>query len=169
LILEIVTYPDKRLKDTSTEIEVFDDELSTLLDSMNDTMKSREGIGLAGIQVGVPKRVFIINVPDGDGNISEENLIEVVNPKIVDKHGEIKYEEGCLSLPNYFEEVKRADKIDVSFQNRFGEKVEISLSGLSAVAFQHELDHLNGKLFVERVSYMKKRKFEKEWKRKKRG
>jgi peptide deformylase len=165
LILDIVTYPDERLKKSSSEVENFDENLHKLLDDMRDTMMSRKGIGLAGVQIGVLKRVFIINIPDEDNFYSEEDLIEVINPEILEKHGEKSYEEGCLSIPEYFETVKRADKINVSFKDRNGNLIEKRLSGLLAIAFQHELDHLNGRLFVERVSFMKKRKFEKEWKR----
>jgi peptide deformylase len=168
LILEILKYPDSRLKQISTEVKKFDDELYKILDDMRDTMMSRNGVGLAGVQVGILKRVFIINIPDEENHYSKENLIEAINPEIVLKTGETSYEEGCLSIPEYFETVKRAEKIDVAFTDRNGNRVEKRLSGLTAIAFQHELDHLNGKVFVERVSYMKKRKFEKEWKKRER-
>jgi peptide deformylase len=163
LILEIVTHPDKRLKGKSKEVEKFDEKLHTLLDNMFDTMNSREGIGLAGIQIGVPKRVFITYIQNGED--TEPTLTEFINPKILAESGVLSYEEGCLSIPSYFEKVDRAETINVSYQNRYGEEQNSTLHGLNAVAFQHELDHLNGKLFVERVSYMKRKKFEKEWKR----
>ncbi|EJF06897.1 peptide deformylase [Thiovulum sp. ES] len=165
MILEIVKYPDNRLKHKSTEIENFDDELHSFLDDMRETMIARNGIGLAGVQVGILKRVFIINIPNEENEYSDENLLEVINPKIVEKYGNTSYEEGCLSIPEYFETVQRAEKIDVSFFDRHGNEQRKRLSGLHAIAFQHEFDHLNGRVFVERISYMKKRKFEKEWKK----
>lgn len=167
MILKILTYPNKKLKMVSETVKEFNSELHELLDNMNDTMIDKEGIGLASIQVGVPKRVFILNIPnEEDGTINPENLIEVINPEILDAKGSTVYEEGCLSLPKYYEEVKRADEIKVSFQNRYGVLEEMELAGLGAIAFQHELDHLNGKLFIERVSYLKRKKFDKEWKNK---
>jgi peptide deformylase len=167
VILKILTYPNKKLKMVSETVKEFNSELHELLDNMNDTMIDKEGIGLASIQVGVPKRVFILNIPnEEDGTINPENLIEVINPEILDAKGSTVYEEGCLSLPKYYEEVKRADEIKVSFQNRYGVLEEMELAGLGAIAFQHELDHLNGKLFIERVSYLKRKKFDKEWKNK---
>jgi peptide deformylase len=168
LILEIVKYPDSRLKQKSSEVENFDSKLHKTLSDMNETMIAQNGIGLAGVQVGILKRVFIINIPNEENEYSDENLLEVINPTIVEKYGNTSYEEGCLSIPEYFETVQRAEKIDVSFFDRHGNEQRKRLSGLHAIAFQHEFDHLNGRVFVERISYMKKRKFEKEWKKRSR-
>lgn len=165
MILDILIYPNSKLNMKSKTVEKFDDKLHTLLDNMNETMKSKDGIGLAGVQVGNLKNVFIINIPDKDNNQFPENLIEVVNPKILSSEGNVVYEEGCLSLPEFHEDVKRADKIEVEFQDRNGKIVKASFTDLSAIAFQHEFDHLQGKLFVERVSFLKRRKFQKEWKK----
>jgi len=165
VVLEILTYPNRVLKKRSKEVGVFDEELHKLLDDMNDTMILKKGIGLAAVQVGVLKRVFILNIPDENGEQHPENLIEVINPEILASDGEIVYEEGCLSIPQYYENVKRAETISVRFQNRNGETIEKILSDLDAIAFQHEFDHLDGHLFIERIGYMKRKKFEKEWKK----
>jgi len=165
LILDVKKYPDPVLKKSSKKVEKFDEELHTLLDNMNDTMLNNNGIGLASIQVGVPLQLFIMNVPDGEEQFPE-NLIEVINPEILESSGEVVYQEGCLSIPDYYEDVKRPNLIKVHFQDRFGKKLEEEFEGLHSIAFQHEFDHLNGKLFFERVSYMKRNKFKKEWKKK---
>jgi len=168
MIREVLVYPDRRLKVKSKKVEKFDEKLHTLLNDMNDTMVDRNGIGLAGIQIGKADNVFIMNIPNKDGDQFPENLLEIINPEIVSKSDEMKtYEEGCLSLPEYYEDVKRSNKIEVKFQNRFGEVQHQVLEDLTAIAFQHEFDHLNGKLFFERISYMKRKKFEKDWKKRK--
>jgi peptide deformylase len=153
------------LKEKSRAIEHFDSELHTLLDDMYETMLSREGIGLAAIQIGVPKRAFLLNIPDEEGMQSKENLVEVINPKVIEKHEETQYNEGCLSLPEFYEEVKRAKSLSVEYYTREGERIERRLEGLEAIAFQHESDHLDGVLFVDRLSLVKRKKFEKEWKK----
>jgi len=166
MILEILVYPNKKLRQKSKIVEKFDEKLHQLLDDMNDTMNDRKGIGLAGIQIGRTEQVFILNVPDDEKDENPQNLIEVINPKILSSSGSVTFEEGCLSLPEYYEDVKRAEDIEVEFQDRFGNIQNLSFSKLESIAFQHELDHLNGKLFFERVSYLKRKKFEKDWKRK---
>lgn len=169
MIREIVVYPDKRLKQRSKEVEKFDKELHTLLDDMNETMMAKNGVGLAAIQVGVPLRALIINIPDEEGNQKQENLIEVINPKILESKGSITYTEGCLSVPEYYDEVERAEWVKVEFFDRHGNKQIVETDGLLAVAFQHEMDHLDGHLFIEKLSFLKRKKFEKEWKKRKRG
>ena len=165
MIREIVTYPNRFLQKKSTEVEAFDKELHTLLDDMYETMIIKEGIGLAAVQIKVLKRIFIINVPDKDGEQNIDDLIEAINPEIIEATGEIIYEEGCLSVPGFLEEVKRPNEIKVRFYDRFGKPKTLLLDGLSAVAFQHEMDHLNGHLFIEKISYIKRKKFDKEWKK----
>ena len=165
MIRKIVVYPDKRLKQRSSEVAQFDHELHRLLDDMNDTMIAGDGIGLAAIQIGVPKRVLIINLPDEEGNQYPENLIEVINPVILEKKGSTTYTEGCLSVPDFYEDVERAEWIRVEFYDRHGEKKEIEADDLLAIAFQHEMDHLDGHLFIEKLSILKRKKFEKEWKK----
>ncbi|OQX72656.1 MAG: peptide deformylase [Campylobacteraceae bacterium 4484_4] len=164
--LPILVYPDKRLKQQSHPVTEFDAKLHKLLDDMNETMMASNGIGLAAIQVGEPIRALLINLPDEEGNQYPENLIEVINPVILEKKGSTTYTEGCLSVPEYYDDVERAEWVRVEFQDRHGEKKEIETDGLLAIAFQHEMDHLDGHLFIEKLSFLKRKKFEKEWKKK---
>ena len=177
MIREIVVYPDKRLKLISKEVTNFDGALHDLLDDMYDTMRAKNGVGLAAIQVGIDSRVLIINVPldDKEGeNYREEhsendqpkeNTLEMINPVIVEKDGSEKFQEGCLSIPGVYEEVERAKHVKVEYFDRNGEKHVIEDDEFLAVAIQHEMDHLDGKVFIEKLSYMKRKKFEKEWKK----
>jgi peptide deformylase len=161
-MLEVLTYPDKRLKQHSKLVENFDEKLHQIIDNMIVAMRAKEGIGLAAIQVGIPKRLLVIELLDEESKPCDK-VLEVINPEIIAHSGEQKYNEGCLSLPSYYEEVIRAASVSVKYQNRFGEILEISADGLLAVALQHEIDHLNGKLFFERLSILKRKKFEKEY------
>ncbi len=177
MIREILVYPDKRLKLISKEVEVFNGALHDLLDDMYETMRAKNGVGLAAIQVGVDQRVLIINVPleDKDGESygeehsendqPKENTLEMINPVIVEKDGREKFQEGCLSIPGVYEDVERAKHVKVEYFDRAGEKQSIEDDGFLAVAMQHEIDHLDGKVFIEKLSYIKRKKFEKEWKR----
>ena len=166
MIREIVVYPDKRLKKVSKPIETFDDKLHNLLDDMYETMIAKGGIGLAAIQVGVDLQALIINLVRDDEKQYKEDLVEVINPKILEADGEIVYQEGCLSVPGYYDDVKRAEHIKVSFFDRHGKEYIKEYKDLMAIAFQHEMDHLNGHLFIEKLSFLKRKKFEKEWKKK---
>ena len=173
MIRDIVVYPDKRLKEVSKPVEKFDEELHTLLDDMYDTMVAKNGVGLAAIQVGVPLRVLIINKPldveSDDPRVQQpkENTLEVINPIILEAEGSTKYQEGCLSVPGYYEDVNRYKRVKVEYQDRFGEKFIIEDDDFLAIALQHEMDHLDGKLFIEKLSIIKRKKFEKEWKKRK--
>lgn len=164
-LLEILTYPDKRLREKSKAVEMFDSKLHRLLDEMYLTMIAKNGVGLAAIQVGVPLQVLIINLPEEDGEQKRENLIEVINPDIIKSSGSIKFNEGCLSVPEYYEDVERYNDIVVRFQDRLGDVQELSATDYLAVAFQHEMDHLNGNLFIDKISIMKRKKFDKELKK----
>jgi peptide deformylase len=159
---EILKYPDKKLKQHSKVVESFDDSLHELLDDMYETMLESGGIGLAAIQIGAPICALVIELCDEDGN-KISDLIEAINPKITARDGEIKYKEGCLSVPEYYDEVSRNERVTVEFQDRFGQEVKLDAEGLLAIALQHEIDHLNGKLFFERLSILKRKKFEKEY------
>ena len=159
---EILKYPDKRLKQHSKAVDAFDETLHTLLDDMYETMQDSGGIGLAAIQVGVPICALIIELYDEDGNKISE-LIEAINPKITARDGETKYKEGCLSVPEYYDEVTRSERVTVEYKDRHGNDACLNAEGLLAIAFQHEIDHLNGKLFFERLSILKRKKFEKEY------
>jgi len=165
-MMEIVTYPNKILKQISKPVERFDGELHKLLDDMYDTMVKNQGVGLAAIQVAVPIRALLIDIGDEEGYQSKNTLIEVINPEFLTWDGSIKDTEGCLSVPDYFDEVERYANVKVKFFDRFGKEHTMDADGLLSVAFQHETDHLDGHLFVERLDYIKRKKFEKEWKKK---
>ncbi len=169
MIREIVIYPDKRLKLVSEEVVQFDKSLHDLLDDMYDTMVAKNGVGLAAIQIGVPKRVLIINVPIKDEEIGrdqpKENTLEIINPVFEEKHGSTVFQEGCLSVPGIYEDVNRFEYVKITYQDRYGNKHEIEDDDFLAIAIQHEVDHLDGKVFVEKLSFIKRKKFEKEWKK----
>jgi len=163
--LRIVEYPDKKLKEKSIKIENFNDELYALLDAMYPIMMNTNGIGLAAIQVAHAKQVLILNIPQEDGEQPKENLLEIINPKVLKKSGETTYQEGCLSVPSFYEDIKRYDKISIEFQDRDGNLKSLDADGLLSIAIQHEMDHLDGILFIDRLSASRRRKFEKEYKR----
>ena len=170
MVREIVVYPDKRLKYISKDVESFNGTLHDLLDDMFDTMRARNGVGLAAIQVGVDVRALIINVPledaDAENDQPKENTLEMINPVIVEADGTEKFQEGCLSIPGVYEDVERAKHVKVTYFDRDGSAQTIEDDSFLAVAIQHEMDHLDGKVFIEKLSYIKRKKFEKEWKRK---
>ncbi len=171
MLREIIIYPDKRLKQLSKPVEKFDQELHTLLDDMYETMIAKNGVGLAGIQIGVAKQVLIINIPietdsqEPQKQQPKENTLEVINPRILEAEGKNRYQEGCLSVPGYFEEVERYKRVKVEYQDRYGNITIIDDDDFLAIALQHEMDHLGGRLFIERLSLLKRKKFEKEWKK----
>jgi len=168
MVREIVIYPDKRLKFISKEVTSFDANLHTLLDDMFETMISKKGVGLAAIQIGVDKRVLIINIPEEDDDDAiqlQSNTIEIINPVFIKKNGLCKHQEGCLSIPGVYEDIERAERIVIEYHNRDGEKEIIEDSDFLAIAIQHEIDHLDGKVFIEKLSFTKRKKFEKEWKK----
>ncbi|HHH19071.1 MAG TPA: peptide deformylase [Campylobacterales bacterium] len=166
MIREVVIYPDKRLKLISREVTKFDDTLHTLLDDMYDTMIAKKGVGLAAIQVGVDLRALIINIPDEESDEqSRDNTLEIINPHFLSKEGYCKSQEGCLSVPGVYEDVERAQHVKITYQDRHGNTHEIDNDAFLAIAIQHEVDHLDGKVFVEKLSYTKRKKFEKEWKK----
>ena len=169
MIREIVVYPDKRLKLVSKEVLSFDATLHDLLDDLYDTMCAKNGVGLAAIQVGVTQRVLIINVPlevEEDGyDQPRENTLEMINPVIVEKDGSEIFQEGCLSIPGVYEDIERAKHVIVEYFDRNGKKQSIESDDFLSIAMQHEMDHLDGKVFIEKLSYIRRKKFEKEWKK----
>ncbi len=169
MVREIVVYPDKRLKLVSKEVKSFNDALHELLDDMYETMRACNGVGLAAIQVGVDLRALIINIPlesaESEHDQPKENTLEMINPVIIEKDGSEKFQEGCLSVPGIYEEVERAKHVKVEYFDRNGEKHIIEDKDFLAIAIQHEIDHLDGKVFIEKLSYTKRKKFEKEWKK----
>lgn len=169
MVKEIVIYPDKRLKLISKEVTAFDSELHSLLDDMYDTMISRKGVGLAAIQIGVAQRVLIINLPDDNSDnavFKKDETLEIINPIFTKKEGSCKQQEGCLSIPGIYEDIERAKHIILEYQDRNGDRHTIDSDDFLAVALQHEIDHLDGKVFIEKLSFTKRKKFEKEWKKK---
>ncbi len=163
--LNIVTYPNKILRKKSKNVEKFDNELHQLLDGMYPLMMLTNGIGLAAIQVAIAKRVLILNIPDEEDEQCDDNLIEMINPIITSKKGQTTYQEGCLSVPSFYEDIVRYEFISVNFQDRYGNTKRLEASGLLAIAIQHEIDHLEGILFIDKLSYSRRKKFEKEYKR----
>ena len=166
MIREVITYPNKLLRLKSKDVEQFDLELHTLLDDMYDTMMIESGVGLAAIQVAVPLNVLIINLPNEEDIQDKNDLIEAINPVVTHKDGTQVFTEGCLSVPGFSEDVTRAQHIIVEYFNRFGEKQTMECEDFLAVAWQHEMEHLAGHLFIEHLSIIKRKKFEKEWKKK---
>lgn len=169
MILDIIHYPNKMLRTVSQEVKQFDSKLHTLLDSMYETMIAHNGVGLAAIQVAKPLRALLVNIPrEEDGEQYKEDLIELINPIILHSEGEILWNEGCLSVPGFYEEISRFSNIKVQYQDRFGNQIQQIFNDFMAVAVQHEMDHLNGVLFVDKLSLIKRKKFEKELKKNKR-
>ncbi len=166
MIREVITYPNKLLRKKSKDVTKFDSELHTLLDDMYETMIAENGVGLAAIQVAIPLNILIINLPTEEDIQDKENLIEAINPVITHKDGTQLFVEGCLSVPGFNEEIKRAQHIIVEYFDRNGEKKSMEAEDFLAVAWQHEMEHLAGHLFIENLSIIKRKKFEKEWKRK---
>lgn len=166
MVLEVLTYPNKILFEKSKKVAKFDENLATFLDDMYETMIAKNGIGLAAIQVGNPIQALVINLANEDGKQDKNDLLEIINPQILKANGEQIYQEGCLSVPGFYEDVKRAENIVLKYQNRKGESCELKADGLLAVCIQHEIDHLNGHLFIERIGYNKRKKFNQEFKKK---
>ena len=148
----IVSYPDPVLAATAERVEVFDEELRQLADDMAETMYAAPGVGLAANQVGVLKRIIVVDVTD-----DQTGLLKLVNPEIAWTSETLAdHEEGCLSLKGLYEHVKRPDKVIVKAQSVTGEPIEIKAEGLLAVCLQHEIDHLNGIVFIDHLSRLKK-------------
>lgn len=156
--LDILTYPNPKLAEKSTPVEQVDDALRTLIDDMIETMYTADGVGLAAPQVGVNKRVIVLDCDprqDEEGKPLPHQPIAIVNPVITAKEGKIIWEEGCLSVPDYTDEVERAAQVTVEGLDRDGKPLKIEADGLLAVCLQHEIDHLEGVLFVDRLSRLK--------------
>ena len=165
MLKEVITYPNKLLRVKSEDVVKFDEELHTLLDDMHETMIDQAGVGLAAIQVAVPLNILIICLPNEEDIQNKEDLIEAINPVITHKNGEQVFTEGCLSVPGFTEDVTRAQHIVVEYFCRNGQKQTMEAEDFLAVAWQHEMEHLAGHLFIEHLSFLKRKKFEKEWKR----
>lgn len=153
-VLPVVTYPDPVLRQRCKEVTAFDASLHKLLDDMGETMAAAEGIGLAANQVGDLRRLFLMNVPVDENTTT--GLLEVINPRIVAKRGEVRFEEGCLSFPSVYEFVVRANEIELHYQDRSGAAQKLICRGIVAICVQHEFDHLEGITFLDRLSPLKR-------------
>ena len=150
-VLNILRYPDPRLHQLAKPVDVFDERLQTLVRDMAETMYAAPGVGLAATQVDVHLRVIVIDVSD-----AKDQLRVFVNPEIVGASDDSKvYEEGCLSVPGFYEEVERPDRVRVRACDEHGKAFELEADGLLAVCLQHEIDHLNGRVFVQYLSRLK--------------
>jgi peptide deformylase len=155
-ILKILEFPDPRLRKKAAPVEVVDDTLRALIDDMFETMYQAPGIGLAATQVDVHKRLLVVDVSS-----DKSAPHALINPTLLEKDGVAISEEGCLSVPGYYEEVERAEHIKVAFRNRDGDEVTMDAEGMLAVCIQHEMDHLEGRLFVDYLSEAKRQRIRK--------
>lgn len=155
-IRKILHYPDPRLRRQALPVDTVDDETRTLIDDMAETMYQAPGMGLAAPQIDVSKRILIIDISE-----ARNDLRVLVNPELLTQEGEQTMEEGCLSVPGVYEEVTRAEKVTVRALGRDGKPFELEADGLLATCVQHEIDHLNGKLFVDYLSRLKQQRVRK--------
>ena len=155
-ILTILEFPDERLRKKAAVVRTVDDKIKKLVDDMLETMYQSKGVGLAATQVDVHQRVIVIDVSE------EKNTpLFLINPEIIEKDGIEESEEGCLSVPGFYEKVKRAEHVKVKALNRNGQPFEFDARDLLAVCVQHEIDHLDGKLFVDYISSLKRQRIKK--------
>jgi peptide deformylase len=176
--LEILTYPNPLLREVSEKVTKFDENLKKLAADMLETMYDANGIGLAAIQVGKPLQMLVIDInpldPEEsrheDGRTELEKKITqpliLINPEIINGVGKTTYDEGCLSVPSFFESVERFEKIEVKAQDLDGNEVRIITDGLLAICIQHEMDHLKGTLFIDHISFTKSNKIKNQIKKK---
>jgi peptide deformylase len=158
-ILPIIETPDPILRQKSTPVEAFTPELQTLIDDMFDTMYAAPGIGLAAIQVGVPKRLLVIDLQEPEEEEGEpvRRPMVFINPEILsESETTVPYQEGCLSVPEMYAEVERPDRVRARWQDREGKTHEEELDGLLGICLQHEMDHLEGILFIDHLSRLKR-------------
>ena len=156
MILDILKYPNKKLRTVAKEVEAVNGDIKKLVKDMFETMYAAPGIGLAATQVNFHQRIIVIDVSEDC-----DQPLCLINPEIIEKSGEIEYEEGCLSVPNYYENVKRANEIKVRALNEKGVSFEIEANEMLAVCIQHEMDHLMGILFVDHLSKLKQKRLKK--------
>ena len=161
-ILRILHYPDPVLAKKAEPVTEINDDIKRLADDMAETMYAAPGVGLAAPQVGVSQRLIVL---DCAGKDEPPNLIKAVNPEIIVSEGECFEEEGCLSVPAFYARVKRNETVTVRFRDLDNHQVEMATDGLLAIAFQHEIDHLDGVLFVDHLSSLKKSIFKKKYKK----
>ena len=151
---QILTEPNQILREKSLSVEMVDNDIRKLMDDMLETMYAAPGIGLAAIQVGIPKRVIVLDISRKDG---PKNPMFFVNPEIIEKsENNLTYEEGCLSVPGQFAEIDRPDKCHIKYLDYHGQPKEMKAEGMLATCIQHEIDHLEGILFIDYLSKLKK-------------
>ena len=155
-ILDILHFPDARLRNVAKPVAQVDDSVRKLIDDMFETMYEAPGIGLAAIQVNQARRVIVVDISE-----ERNQPVALVNPEILEKHGEEQMDEGCLSVPGIYEPVQRAERVRVRALDRDGTSFEMEAEGLLAVCIQHEIDHLDGKLFVDYLSNLKRQRIRK--------
>lgn len=154
-LLTVYTFPDSILKQIAKPIEVFDRDLENLADNMLNTMYACNGIGLAANQVGILKRIVVVDVFSGNEDQSTLEPQVFVNPEIIEESGEVVTEEGCLSVTDFRAEIKRAEQINLKYQDVHGNLHQVATEGIKAICIQHELDHLNGILFIDHLPMLK--------------
>ena len=164
-ILEILKYPHPILRKRSKEVDRIDEEVKILIRDMRETMVQAGGIGLAACQIGVSRRVVVLDVSPMD---PQHSFFALINPEIISEEGEIDHEEGCLSVPDCLERVKRKEKVCVRGLSPEGMEIEIKGDGILAIALQHEIDHINGILILDRVSRLKREIYRNKLKKEKR-
>jgi peptide deformylase len=162
---QICTYPDPVLREKTKRVERIDSSLDRLIRDMVETMHAAPGVGLAANQVGVPLQLAVIDLSTREDEGQRHPLLVIINPEILAMEGSVVEEEGCLSIPDYSEKVKRAARIKVRALDRSGKQFELETEGLLAKALQHEIDHLNGLLFVDKLSPLKKNLFKRRFKK----
>jgi peptide deformylase len=155
-ILDILHFPDARLRNVAKPVTQVDDKVRRLIDDMFETMYQAPGIGLAAIQVDEPQRVIVIDISE-----DRSQPLALINPEILSRDGEEEMDEGCLSVPGFYETVQRAERVRVRALDRQGNAFEMDADGLLAVCIQHEIDHLDGKLFVDYLSSLKRQRIRK--------
>ena len=161
-VLEIRKYPDRILKQKTSPVTTLDGDLQELIDDMIETMYAAPGVGLAAPQVGVSKRLAVIDISTKEADVP---LLVLINPVFLRREGSIEFEEGCLSIPEYTAKIGRAEKVVVRSTDRKGKEMEIEAEGLLAIALQHEIDHLDGLLLIDRISPIKREFFKKRHKK----
>ena len=164
-IHEIKKFPDPVLRKKTAPVGAIDDDLCRLIDDMVETMHAAPGVGLAANQVGVSLQVAVIDIGDHEEEGKKHPLVVLINPEVLSLEGTVVAEEGCLSVPDFTEKVKRAARIKVRAKDRAGKTFELEADGLMAKALQHEIDHLNGILFIDRLSPIKKSIFRRRMKK----
>jgi len=164
-VLEILKYPHPTLKKRSEMVSRIDENVKKLINDMRETMRAAGGIGLAACQVGVSRRVIVLDVSPTD---PQHSFFALINPEIISEEGETDQEEGCLSVPEYLEKIRRKEKVCVKGLSPEGKEIEIRGDGILAIALQHEIDHTNGILILDRVSRLKREIYRNRLKKEKR-